>query len=175
MWQRQGGEKVLPIVLFKWAYVVTSNQLGSTRRTWCLYTHCMSRLWSQTRRPAPHCAWSPFRGPTLLLYWFVQLEIVCFSLDPSPLKFVQSYMELVFSALTFVLFCLCVRFCGWVCGSVCVSVRERETLIFNLSVCLHPILCVHSPGVDVFQPCGDRWWLHRSAAFVQSQEPAGQN
>lgn len=83
-------------------------------------------------------------------------DCLCFSLDPSPLKFVQSYMEFVFSALTFVLFCLCVRFCGWVCGSVCVSVRERETLIFNLSVCLHPILCVHSPGVDVFQPCGDR-------------------
>lgn len=59
--------------------------------------------------------------------------------------------------------CLCrVQMCVRVC--------------FLTSACALPtILCVYFPGVDVFQPRADRWWLHRSAASVQSQEPAGQN
>lgn len=54
----------------------------------------------------------------------------------------------------------CVRACYLTCVCVCV--------FFLLP-------SVYSSDVDVFQPCGNRWWLHRSAASVQSQEPAGQN
>lgn len=48
-------------------------------------------------------------------------DCLCFTLE-----FVQSYMEFVFSALTFVLFCLCVRFCEWVCNEVCVCERDFD-------------------------------------------------
>lgn len=140
------------------------------------HTHIMHVHLSHTHTHTP-----------LSLYWFVQLETVYVStLVPSTLccflgknktkTYRQSNMAFVVSTLTFVPFCLCVCVCHSKVGSVwlvlrrvCLCERECVDSLFNLCVCLYafpPILFVYSPGEDVFQPCGDRWWLHRSAASV---------
>lgn len=82
----------------------------------------------------------------------------------------QSYMAFVCSnpypVLTYA--CAWVQSDFWECVRACYLTYVCVCVFFLL-----PTVC--SSDLDVFQPCGNRWWLHRSAASVQSQEPAGQN